>query len=93
MNILIDAHKAGFLVERFETREEWDQFAYEFRSNRGYYNPEPEDMHPPKKFPVTMISTPSSIKYHSNGNDTYWNMWLDTDCFETIVDPEQEDFA
>jgi hypothetical protein len=57
----------------FNSEDEWKAYAGQFRPNRGYYNPQPEDMYP-QKFPCLMMYT-SAIIHRENGNDEFFNFF------------------
>jgi len=84
-SIKIDCDESGLTVERFETREDWDRFAAQYRPDRGYYNPQPRSMNP-TKFPCVMLSDKGCIFYNGNRNDEYWNMFLPDGSYEIIED-------
>lgn len=75
MKIELDLNRAGLEYTEFHSKEAWDDFMYQFRPNRGFYNPQPRDMRP-ARFPCAMLSEPTCITYCAGGNDEYWNTFI-----------------
>jgi len=92
MKITIDLDKADISYQFFVNRAQWDEFMYQYRPNRGFYNPEPRDRYP-VYFPCAMLSTPSDIIGRPDGNDEYWNTFLYNGTYSVEEDPVNEDVA
>ena len=87
MKLTLDLDQCGLSLMQFKDKAAWDKYAYDFRPSRGYYNPQPRDMHP-MKFPCAMLYAWSNISYNSDRNDEFWNMFLYDEDYE--IEPEQE---
>lgn len=85
MRIELDLDRAGLQYDEFPSKEAWADFIHQYRPDRGFYNPQPRDMHP-ERFPCAMISDQHCIFCRSYGNDEYWNRFIYPGDYSIVED-------
>lgn len=85
MKITIDIDRLGLTYQEFHTKEQWTDFMYQFRPNRGFYNPQPQDTSP-QRFPCAMLADENRIRYCADRNDEYWNIFLYAEDYTEVYE-------